>query len=61
MQLSNISLDDLKGNFALFGDDWESKYGYLIELGKALPAFPAPARCEENRVHGCTSRVWMRG
>lgn len=42
-----------------FIDDWEQRYRYLIELGKALPALPEAARTEETRVKGCASNVWI--
>jgi cysteine desulfuration protein SufE len=39
--------------------DWESQCDYLIDLGCELPDFPAAARTEANRVHGCQSNVWL--
>jgi cysteine desulfuration protein SufE len=47
-------LDDLK---AL--DDWESRYGYVIDLGRRLPPMAATAMTEPNRVRGCTSAVYL--
>lgn len=52
------NLSDLKENFALF-DDWEERYRYLIDLGKALPPMDAALKTEETLVKGCTSQVWM--
>lgn len=40
-------------------DDWEERYRYVIELGKALPAFPEEARTDANKVRGCVSQVWL--
>ncbi|MEW5421429.1 SufE family protein [Amorphus sp. 3PC139-8] len=40
-------------------DDWEERYRYVIELGKALPPFPEEARTEANKVRGCVSQVWL--
>lgn len=45
--------------FALFGDDWESKYEHLIELGKALPVIEANLKTDERLIQGCQSRVWL--
>ncbi len=45
-------------DFALF-DDWESKYEYIIDVGKQLPALPDPYKVEENRIKGCQSNVWL--
>lgn len=42
-----------------FLDDWEERYGYIIDLGKSLPEFPESQRVEENYVHGCQSQVWL--
>lgn len=42
-----------------FLDDWEERYGYIIDLGKSLPAFPESERVEQNYVHGCQSQVWL--
>lgn len=42
-----------------FLDDWEDRYRYVIELGKALPDFPDPLRTSENKVNGCVSQVWL--
>jgi len=52
------TLDEFIENFALF-DDWESRYGYLIDLGKALPPLTPAERVPENLVPGCTSQVWL--
>jgi cysteine desulfuration protein SufE len=40
-------------------DDWEARYAWLIDLGKAHPALQPHERSEENRVRGCASQVWM--
>ncbi len=49
---------DLLDAFALM-DDWEERYRYVIELGKALPGLSEADKTEENRVKGCTSQVWL--
>src|SRR3546814_9179942 len=53
-----MAIDDILENFALF-DDWEDRYRFVIDLGRELPPFPEAARNEENRVRGCTSKVWL--
>ncbi|MCB9523149.1 MAG: SufE family protein [Myxococcales bacterium] len=55
-----MTTDELIENFELLGD-WEERFGYLIELGRALPALPAGARTDENKVTGCMSQVWLVG
>lgn len=52
------TIDDVLETFA-FLDDWEDRYKYIIDLGRALPVFDEKYMTEENRVHGCTSRVWL--
>ncbi|GAB4201536.1 MAG: SufE family protein [Bacteroidia bacterium] len=44
----------------LFGDDWEAKYGYIIELGKTLPPLPTEYKTDEHLIKGCQSRVWLK-
>ena len=53
-----IGVDELIENFELLGD-WESRFAYLIDLGKALPPMDEADKCEDNRVHGCQAQVWM--
>ena len=52
------SIDRIIEDFA-FLDDWEDRYRYIIELGKALPPLPDAARSAENKVRGCASQVWL--
>ncbi|MGB7433674.1 MAG: SufE family protein [Ahrensia sp.] len=42
-----------------FLDDWEDRYRYVIELGRALPPYPEQARTADNKVNGCVSQVWL--
>ena len=45
--------------FELFGDDWESKYEHLIDLGKSLPIIKEELKTEDKIIKGCQSRVWL--
>jgi len=45
--------------FELFGDDWESKYEHLIDLGKSLPLINPEFKTDENIIKGCQSLVWL--
>lgn len=56
--MPKAEIDELSENFALF-DDWEERYRYLIDLGRALPEMNEVLKVEANIVKGCTSRVWM--
>ena len=51
-------LEDIITDFELL-DEWEDRYRYVIELGRALPPFPESARTEVNKVRGCASQVWL--
>ncbi len=51
-------IDELVDEFDLL-DDWEQRYRYLIDMGKALPDMPEAERSENNRVKGCVSQVWL--
>ena len=53
------SIDELVNNFELLGD-WESRFAYLIDLGKELPPMEPADQCEANRVHGCQAQVWLK-
>jgi cysteine desulfuration protein SufE len=59
---SGTAIDDEKRRiieeFSVF-DDWVSRYEYIVELGGGLPGLPDSLKTEENRVHGCQSRVWF--
>ncbi|MEM7620288.1 MAG: SufE family protein [Pseudomonadota bacterium] len=51
-------LDKIIEDFA-FLEDWEDRYRYVMELGKAMPDFPETLRSTENKVNGCASQVWL--
>ncbi|MFO7649094.1 SufE family protein [Halomonas sp. 3H] len=44
--------------FAMF-DNWMDRYQYIIDMGKALPAFPEEWKTDELKIQGCQSNVWM--
>ena len=52
------TLDTIRADFALL-DDWEDRYRYVIELGRALPPLPDALRTDANKVRGCASQVWL--
>ncbi len=54
-----MTLDELIENFELL-ENWEDRYKYVIDLGKALPAMPEADKTEENKVRGCMSQVWFK-
>lgn len=42
-----------------FFDDWEDRYRYIIDLGRALPDMPEDHKRDELLVRGCQSQVWL--
>ncbi len=52
------NVDQIIANFGLL-DETDERYGYLIELGRALEPLPDSAHDENNRVRGCASQVWL--
>ena len=54
----NEAQDELIEDFELF-DEWESKYEYIIDLGKQLPKLDEQYKTEENIIKGCQSLVWL--
>jgi cysteine desulfuration protein SufE len=52
------SIDEIIENFDLM-EEWDDRYRYLIELGRALPPLPESARTDSNKVRGCASQVWL--
>ena len=52
------ALDNLAEEFALL-DDWEDRYRYIIDLGRALEPLSEDEHSEANKVRGCASQVWL--
>ncbi|MBI1385724.1 MAG: cysteine desulfuration protein SufE [Rhizobiales bacterium] len=51
-------IDAIREDFAYL-DDWEDRYRYVIELGRALPVLASEAHNDANKVRGCASQVWL--
>ena len=49
---------ELEDAFAMLGD-WESRYQFIIDLGKKLPKLDPALKVEPNRVHGCQATVFL--
>jgi len=52
------TIDEIVENFTLL-DQWDDRYRYVIELGRALPPLAESAHIEANKVQGCASQVWL--
>lgn len=55
---AGMGFENIRSDFGVL-DDWEDRYRYVIELGKALPPLPEELRTEANKVRGCASQVWL--
>ena len=42
-----------------FLEDWEDRYRYLIDMGKAMEPLEEAMRVPATKVHGCASQVWI--
>jgi cysteine desulfuration protein SufE len=42
-----------------FLEDWEDRYRYVIDQGKALEPLPDALRVPATKVDGCASQVWL--
>lgn len=40
-------------------DDWMDRYGYIIDMGNALPAIDEKLKTPDRLIEGCQSRVWL--
>lgn len=42
-----------------FIEDWEDRYRYVIEQGKAMPDLDDALKVTATKVDGCASQVWL--
>ena len=52
------AFEDIAADFE-FLDDWEDRYGHVIDLGKKMPPLPDALKGPETKVDGCASQVWI--
>lgn len=52
------AIGDLADEFATLSD-WEERYGYLLDLGRALAPLSDSERTDAAKVRGCASQVWL--
>ena len=51
--------EEIIADFEFFGNNWEDKYEYIIQLGKELHLIDPRYKKDENLIKGCQSRVWL--
>ena len=54
----SMTLDELFETFSFF-DDWEDKYRFIIDLGKALSGLAETDKVDAHLIRGCQSQVWL--
>ena len=52
------AIDQILEDFSYL-EEWEDRYRYVIELGKALPDLDDADKTSDNKVRGCASQVWL--
>ena len=50
--------EEIIDEFSMF-DDWDERFQYVIDLGKALPLIKEEYKTEDNTIKGCQSKVWV--
>ncbi|MCY4031978.1 MAG: SufE family protein [Hyphomicrobiales bacterium] len=58
-QTIDASAAQLADDFGLL-IDWEDRYSHVIDLGKKLPKGDGTLCCDDNKVEGCVSQVWIK-
>ena len=58
MDSKAAEIDEIIDNFSLL-DEWDDRYRYVIELGRALAPLNERDRTDTNKVQGCASQVWL--
>ncbi len=56
--MAQDSFEEIADTFD-FLDDWEDRYRYVIDLGKAMPPLEEALRAPATKVEGCASQVWL--
>ncbi|MCB1367997.1 MAG: SufE family protein [Rhodobacteraceae bacterium] len=56
--MATEAFEDIAGNFE-FLDEWEDRYRFVIDLGKAMPPLEEALKVPVTKVEGCASQVWL--
>ena len=56
--MTTEAFDDIAENFE-FLDEWEDRYRYVIDLGRAMDPLEEAFRVPATKVEGCASQVWI--
>ncbi len=58
MNLVKSRQADIVNRFSQYAS-WEDRYRVIIAMGKSLPPLDDKYKCDENKVQGCQSQVWI--
>ncbi|AZV78481.1 SufE family protein [Parasedimentitalea marina] len=56
--MASAAFEDIVEDFE-FLEDWEDRYRYVIDYGKAMEAMDEALKVPSTKVHGCASQVWL--
>ncbi len=56
--MASEAFEEIVGDFE-FLEDWEERYRYVIEQGKAMAPLPEALKVDATKVLGCASQVWL--
>lgn len=56
--MASPAFEDIVEDFE-FLEDWEDRYRYVIEQGRAMEPLNEALKVPATKVHGCASQVWL--
>ncbi|SER51656.1 Cysteine desulfuration protein SufE [Tranquillimonas rosea] len=56
--MAEAEFEEIADSFE-FLDDWEDRYRYVIELGRAMEPLEDAFKVPATKVEGCASQVWL--
>ncbi|MDW4496369.1 SufE family protein [Sulfitobacter sp. D35] len=56
--MASAAFEELVEDFE-FLEDWEDRYRFVIEQGKAMDPLPQALKVPATKVDGCASQVWL--
>ena len=56
--MASAAFEEIAEDFD-FLEDWEDRYRYVIEKGKAMEPLPDALKVPATKVDGCASQVWL--
>ncbi len=56
--MASAAFEDIVADFE-FPEDWEDRYRYVIDRGKAMDPLDDALKVPSTKVDGCASQVWL--